>query len=200
MDFDINREISIKLRGSDGIKTVGVRFPTDEEWIERQAKRKVIVKQLGRGTSETIAPHNEENDAALFEKIRKDETVAVDAFEASKIVEQLQLADVDDVETLDNSVTVKLRVLGGSTVHHLKMPSLEDAFKYRASFARVFDLPYNRQEIRINLRASGDLYKRLVESTEGYVGDVPIVHQAVVVRAVLDAQEASLAEDSEANF
>jgi hypothetical protein len=200
MDFDINREISIRLRGSDGIKTVGVRFPTDEEWIERQAKRKVVVKQLGRGTSETIVAHSEENDLALFEKIRKDETVTVDAFEASKVIEQLQLADIDDVEVSDNSVTVKLRVFVGATVHHLKIPSTKDAFEYRSAFARVIDLPYNRQEVRINLRAGGDLYKKLIESTEGYVGDVPIVHQVVAVKAALDAQEASLTEDSEANF
>jgi hypothetical protein len=31
------------------VKTIRVRFPSDEEWAERQRRRKVIVKNLGRG-------------------------------------------------------------------------------------------------------------------------------------------------------
>ena len=47
--FDATRPIAINLRGPDGVKTVRVRFPSDDEWAERQRRRKVIVKQLGRG-------------------------------------------------------------------------------------------------------------------------------------------------------
>jgi hypothetical protein len=35
--------------------------------------------------------------------------------------------------------------------HLLKMPSAKDVFEYRRGFARVLDLPYNRQELIINL-------------------------------------------------
>ena len=80
------------------------------------------------------------------------------------------------------------------------MPSAKDVNQYRRGFARVLDLPFSRQELTINLRAAGDLYKKVVESTEGYAGDVPIIHQAVAVKAALDALEASLQEDREANF
>ena len=55
------------------------------------------------------------------------------------------------------------------------MPSAKDVFEYRRSFARVLDLPYNRQELIINLAPAAALYKRLVESTEGYAGEVPII-------------------------
>jgi hypothetical protein len=58
----------------------------------------------------------------------------------------------------------------------------------------------NRQELTINVRAAGDLYKKLIESTEGYAGDAPIIHQAVAVKAAIDALDASFQEDRDANF
>ena len=47
--FDASRPIAINLRTPEGVKTVRVRFPSDDEWIERQRRRKAIIKQLGRG-------------------------------------------------------------------------------------------------------------------------------------------------------
>ena len=51
---------------AEGTKTVKVRFPTDEEWTERQRRRKIVIKQLGRGISETVIPSSEDVDAVLF--------------------------------------------------------------------------------------------------------------------------------------
>ena len=67
-------------------------------------------------------------------------------------------------------------------------------------FARVLDLPFNRQELTINVRAAGDLYTKLIDATEGYAGDVPIIHQAVAVKAAIDALDTSFQEDRDANF
>jgi hypothetical protein len=74
-----------------------VRFPTDEEWVDRQRRRKIIIKQLGRGISETVVPSSEGGDAELLSKLRVGEGQEVDAYEASRILEQLGQADVDDV-------------------------------------------------------------------------------------------------------
>jgi hypothetical protein len=93
-----------------------------------------------------------------------------------------------------------LRVLGANTLHLLKMPSAKDVSQYRRGFARVLDLPFNRQELTLNIRAAGDLYKKLTDATEGYVGDVPIIHQAVAVKAAIDALDASFQEDRDGNF
>ncbi len=60
--------------------------------------------------------------------------------------------------------------------------------------------PFNRQELTLNIRAAGDLYKKLTDATEGYVGDVPIIHQAVAVKAAIDALDASFQEDRDGNF
>jgi hypothetical protein len=182
------------------VKTVRVRFPSDDEWTERQRRRKVIVKQLGRGISETTIPNGEDIDAALLAKVRTEEGPEVDAFEAQKVIEQLATCDVDDVVLAGDSFRVVLRVLGGTVVHLLKMPSAKDVNQYRRGFARVLDLPFNRQELTINVRAAGDLYKKLTDAIEGYVGDVPVIHQAVAVKAAIDALDASFQEDRDANF
>ena len=199
--FDPKQPITIHLRTPEGAKTVRVRFPSDDEWIERQKKRKVIVKQLGRGVSETTIPDSAEADAALLAKIRVPEENApeVDVFEASRIIEQLSQADVDDVVQEGDGFRVTMRVLGGTVCHVLGMPSAKDVFEYRRGFARVLDLPYNRQELIINLAPAAALYKKLVASTEGYAGEVPIIHQAVAVKAAIDALDGAFQESGDPN-
>jgi len=199
--FDANQTIAMNLRTPEGLKTVRLRFPTDEEWIDRQKKRKVIVKQLGRGVSETTIPDSAEADAALLAKIRvpEENEPEVDAFEASRIIEQLSQADVDDVVQEGDGFRVMMRVLGGTVTHLLRMPSAKDVFEYRRGFARVLDLPYNRQELIINLAPAAALYKKLAAGTEGYTSDVPIIHQAVAVKAVIDALDAAFQESGDPN-
>jgi hypothetical protein len=200
--FDGTVPVAIQLRTPDGTKTVRVRFPNDDDWAERQRRRKVVIKQLGRGRSETLIPNAEDVDAALLAKIRTEEDapVDVDPFEAARCIEQLSHAEVDDAVSVGDNIRVVTNVLGATTVHLLRMPSAKDVFEYRRCFARVVDLPYNRQELTINLRAAGDLYKRLVQATEGYVGAVPIIHQAVAVKAAIDALDNLAQEDRESSF
>jgi hypothetical protein len=199
--FDAARPIALQLRTSAGVKTVRVRFPSDEEWTERQRRRKVIIKQLGRGVSETIIANGEDADGALLAKIRTPEEDApeVDPFEASRIIEQLSQAEVDDVVQAGDAFRVTLRVLGGTVTHVLKMASAKDVTEYRRGFARVLDLPYNRQELTINLAAAGALYKKLITTAEGYAGDAPVMHQAVAVKAAIDALEAGFQEPGDPN-
>jgi hypothetical protein len=73
----------------EGLKSIRVRFPSDDEWIAQQRRRKVTIKQLGRGVSETIIGNAEDADAALLGKIREGDGPEVDPFEASRIFEQL---------------------------------------------------------------------------------------------------------------
>jgi hypothetical protein len=199
--FDASRPVTVNLRTPDGVKTIRVRFPTDEEWIDRQRKRKVIVKQLGRGVSETTIPDSQDVDGALLAKIRvgEDEGPVVDPFEASRVIEQLSQAEVDDVASIGDGFRVTLRVLGGTVTHELRMPSAKDVFEYRRGFARVLDLPYNRQELVINLAPAATLFKKLIQSSDGYAGDVPIIHQAVAVKAAIDAIDAVFQETGDPN-
>jgi hypothetical protein len=200
--FDATKPITMNLRTPEGVKTVRLRFPTDDEWTERQRRRKVIIKQLGRGISETVVPNSEDVDAALMAKLRVQEQdpVEVDPFEASRIIEQLSQAEVDDAVQAGDAFRITLRVLGGTVTHVLAMPSAKDIFEYRRAFARILDLPFNKQELTINLAAAGALYKKLARSAEGYAGEIPIIHQAVAVKAAIDALDAGFQEDRDPNF
>src|SRR6266545_1227507 len=141
MVFDRERMIALKLNTPDGIRTIRVRFPSDEEWTERQRCRKIIVKNLGRNRSESTVAGGENVDAVLVAKIRVEEDGnEVDPFEATRIVEQLSEADVDDVEPLGGSFRVSLRVLGGMTTHVFRMPSAKDVFEYKRGCFRLIDL------------------------------------------------------------
>ena len=198
--FDSGRQVEIKLQSAEGTKIVKVRFPTDEEWTERQRRRKIIIKQLGRGVSETVVPGSEEADADLLAKLRVGDGPEVDAFEATRILEQLSQADVDDVLPEAGAFRVLVRVPGGITTHVLRMPSAKDVIEYRRAFARILDLPFNKQELTVNLGAAGTLYQKLCQETEGYAGSVPVVHQAVAVKAAIDALEAGFEVNRPANF
>jgi hypothetical protein len=191
--------VDIRLRSAEGTKTVKVRFPTDEEWTERQRRRKIVIKQLGRGISETVIANAEDVDAALFAKIRSGEGPEVDPFEASRILEQLSQADVDDVIPEAGAFRVVMRVPGGLTAHVVRMPSAKDVVEYRRGFARVLDLPFNKQELTVNLAAAGALYQKLAQASEGYDGAVPIIHQAVTVKAAIDALDAAFQETGDPN-
>lgn len=197
--FDTNQPIQVKVRTAEGIKTIRVRYPTDEEWMERQRRRRPIIKHLGRGVTETIVTGGEEADAQLLAKIRDGDEPEVDPYEASRIIEQLAQAEVDSVSAEGDSFRVVLRVPGGTTAHLLKMPSAKDVLDYRRSFARIVDLPHSKQELRVNLAAAGELYRKVAVYSEGYAGDVPIVHQAVAVKAAIDELDALLAGDDDPN-
>ncbi|MBE0657543.1 MAG: hypothetical protein IH602_07620, partial [Bryobacteraceae bacterium] len=106
---------------------------------------------------------------------------------------------VDDVVQVCDGFEVTLRVLGGTVTHSLRMPSAMAVFEYRRGFARVLDLPYNRQELIINLAPAGALYKRLAQAADGYAGQVPIIHQAVALKAAIDALDASFQENVDPN-
>ena len=64
--FDAGRQVEVQLRSVEGTKTVKVRFPTDEEWTERQRRRKIVIKQLGRGISETLAQRRQVRKKTSF--------------------------------------------------------------------------------------------------------------------------------------
>lgn len=199
--FDVSRPIALRLRQGAEIATVRVRFPKDEEWLSRQRSRKIIIKQLGRGQSETTVPQGEDVDAALLATIRSDEgQPEVDAFEAQKLIEQLALAEVEDAVAVGATFEISMRVLGATVKHVLKMPSAKQVADYRRGFARVLDLPFGKQQLTLNLHAAAELYTTLAERTDGYVGPVPIVHKTVAVKAAIDALDMDFQGGSDENF
>lgn len=106
LHFDATRPVAIQLRGLEGRKTIRVRFPSEDEWVDRQRRRKVIIKSCGRPRSETTAANGEDVDAALLAKVRTEEQPDVDAFEAQKVIDQLSTCEVDDVVPAGDALRV----------------------------------------------------------------------------------------------
>ncbi len=52
----------------------------------------------------------------------------------------------------------------------------------------------------MNLAAAGALYTKLCEASEGYAGAVPIIRQAVAVKAAIDALDMAFQEDRDASL
>lgn len=200
--FDATVPVILQLRTPGGVKTVRVRFPSDDQWVERMRRQKVIIKDLGRGMSETVVPNGEEVDAALLTKIRVEEEspADVDSFEAAKCIDQLSTCIVEDVVPEGDAYRVTTRVLGCTTAHLLRMPSAKDVFEYRRTFARVLTMPFNKQELRFNLRAATDLYGKLAQGNEGYAGEVPIIHKFQAVKAAIDVLESGFQEERDESF
>lgn len=187
--FDCSQPIAVKLP-PDGARIVRLRFPTDDETADRQRKRKAIVKNLGRGRSETMIPAGEEGDLAFLALLRTDDgTPDVDAAEAEYVVQQILQCEVIDVTPQPEGYRVALAVLGVDTAAILKGPYLGDVRDFRKSYARPMDMQYGTREITINLRAAGELFRKLFISSENYAGDVPLAHQAAMVLAVIEAGE-----------
>jgi hypothetical protein len=53
--------------------------------------------------------------------------------------------------------------------------------------------------LTINLAPAAALFKKLLESSEGYSGEVPIIHQAVAVKAAIDALDGAFQETGDPN-
>ena len=205
--FDRTKNIVITLKHPDGDKKVEVRYPTDDELIRRQLKRKIFIKQQGRGASDTDIPDYSDDDLAIFNKLREGECkdVDVDGYEATLVIERICRAEVlaDGVEESSGSYLVKLQIPGGEATHTIKVPSARQLFKYRRAFSSVRDLPRGRQEMTIHMEAAGELYDAMMSKTTAYPqaeGAVPINHKVVVVKTVIDEVEGAVSANDDLNF
>jgi hypothetical protein len=90
-------------------------------------------------------------------------------------------------------------VPGCETVHFLRMPSQKQVNSYRKAAVRVIDGRHGRQELKVSLSPSAELYDALMaqppteEATgaQAYAGDhIPIIHKAAVVAELLQALRA----------
>ena len=195
--FDASQPIKIKVRTPD-IKIMTVRFPSDDEWIERQSKRQIITRSLGDRSSETTVSDTEEIDGELLKRIRLgDDGIEVDNYEASSVFDRLQRAEVVEVIRDPGQFKISLRVLGGIlTYHALRMPTAREEFKYRKSITQSIDAG-SRNKTTINLAAAADTYKTLLVTNACYSCPVPIVHQAVIVPKVMEETKILLGDDSQ---
>lgn len=183
--FDVSQHIDILLPSPAGAKTVTVRFPSDTELIDRMSRQKTVVRPIGRGKTVSETLNADEINLALVQKILEDGSAAVDEFEATHIVNELIRCEVVDSERSSTAFTITVSVPGAETTHTLRMPTMKQVMQYRRHIVSSVEGRRGGQEIRFNLQVAGDLYDQLVEKTDGYQGDVPVVHKSAVVSEAL---------------
>lgn len=192
--FDATAPITLKLPAPDapdGQKRVTVRFPSDEEWTERQRARKIITKNLGRGMSKSDVPGHEEVDEAFVRKI-KTEGPDIDCYEAMNIVNALSRCDVTDVERDGAGYVVRMAVPGGDVSIPLRMPTAREIYSFRREYVSAVELPYGKSSTSVNLEAAARLFDALSGETTGYAGPVPIIHKEAALVAMIAEFESGL--------
>lgn len=196
MAFDAARTIEVRIAHPDGDKRVTVRWPTDEEWCEYSHRRQVLIRQLTPSETETEVAGAEEAAAELLARIRQDDGPEVDKYEAAWVVDRLSRARLTDIRREDGAIAVEMEVLGAVVKHWMRVPTMAEIAGYRRSFARLIERRGGRQVLRVNLRAAGELYDKIVQRSEGYGSSVPVIHKATAVSELLAflEEEAGLGE------
>jgi hypothetical protein len=189
--FDAARPITLKLQTPDGPKAVSVRFPSDEEWTERQRARKIVTRSLGRGMSKSDVPGHEEVDEAFVRKVKTDGP-EIDCYEAMTIVGVLSRCDVTDVEREDGGYRVRMTVPGGETSVLLRMPTAREIYAFRREYVSAVELPHGKSSTSVNLEAAARLFDSLAGESTGYAGPVPIIHKEAALVAMIAEFESGL--------
>lgn len=181
--YEVVDDVTTRIPRPSGSIEVHLRWPTDEEWIQRQKSRRIIQKNLRMGATETDVLGGDDADAALFEKVRI-ESDGVSPAEASLVLNQMSSSDVIDCQYLGTEFKVKLLLAGSREIEiGLTMPTADQVQKYRRSLARVIDLPYGKQEIRMNATAASDLFNTLVTSKADSA--LPVVFKSPAISAII---------------
>src|SRR5581483_5795353 len=141
--FDPAQPIEVRLNTAAGIKSMSVRFPKNDEWIERAKKRRIVTTQLGRGRSVTQVADSDEIDLGFCHQLAVDKSdIEIDGTEATRIIEMLGAATAIDIAESGNMFVITLLVVGGrKTIHNLTIPSTPDIDRFRRAYVRQLELP-----------------------------------------------------------
>ena len=204
MSFDTKQELEFDppIASSGGLpQKVVLRWPTDEEWAARQRGRKIIIRRLGRGISETVPPEPGEADLKLYSAIAVNGAPVMTPAEAAKVIEVMAVADVFDVQVEGGEATVEMEVASGRVKHHMRIPTADEVLSFRRAAASVLDLPFNQQEIRVTPEAGARLYEKCQGKSEDYVNGIPNIHKDAAARAVIEFIDRALGpRQDDANF
>jgi hypothetical protein len=198
--FDSTAEIGIAWRFGTEKSNIVIRWPTDAEWAERFRRRKILIKRLGRGVNESSIESGEA-DLKLYDQIKLNGAPPLTVQEASFLIDRLTTCEVLGVEVEGEEATVTMNVLAGRVCHRMKLPTVDQVMTLRRQAVRMFDLPYNVQEIRIILEPGARLWDACSGQGWDYTGGIPALHKDTAIRAVIDFMDREIAgSNDEANF
>ncbi|MBN1567933.1 MAG: hypothetical protein JXA73_08795 [Acidobacteria bacterium] len=179
--FDANKPITLKTFGLSGIKPITLRFPSDDEWLERASRRKTIIEFTPTGDSISTVLEPDEEEIELLKNLAIDALPEeIDAHEAGRLIDQLEFTLHENPGEViqGDQLHIILRVPGAVTTHKFRMPSSKELNNYDR---KLHDQqPYGKKKISSvrNLPFLRDLYGKMILESSGYSGGTPIIHQA----------------------
>lgn len=184
--FDTTKPFVIEIL-SGGEKRCECSFPSDQQWTELAKRRKSVKRRTGRGLSDWEEPGRQQAELELLKAIGEAGTEErFDKFESSKIIDLLSRAEVMEVDREGSGFRVELKVFGGTVVHTIGIPTMEDRFRYDREVSK-FTNGSQRVELYINLPPCGEIWDRIKIGTSGYAegSAVPIIHKSAVLSGVI---------------
>jgi len=198
--LDTSQEVTVPGRTSSGRTDITIRWPSDKEWADRNKRRKIFIKRLGRGRSETTVDPGDA-DQRLYEAIKLNGAPPLTVGESTRVIEALAQTDVLDVTLEADTGLVTLATAGGTVHHRLKLPSADQVLAFRRNSTRLIDLPLNTQQIIILLDPAVQLWNDCNGQSDDYAKEIPAVHKDAAIRAVIEALDREVnATADEADF
>jgi hypothetical protein len=186
---------TVRVPGPSGIKTAKIRYPKDQEWCARVHRLRIIRRPIGRDLYQSDVPKQGAADLELLNKILVDCSETFDEAEASLIIDRIDRSRVVSADLEGQQFRIVLDVDGNGTVHLCKIPAPRDLEAFNDSRMK-FASGKRHTEITPSLEPAAELYGKVIVSTEGYAGDVPITHKFAVVSELAD-QVAELVSELE---
>jgi hypothetical protein len=161
---------AIKVTIPNPPKVAYVRLPTTAEMLDYFKQKQT--------TKNTLS--SEELTLALFNKIRLDEGVPFDEWEAQTSFDTLTFSRGSAYERVGDNYVISVDTPLGNTKHTLAIPTQKQLAVYRRNATKNY------------LNAVMGMYKELVQSVEGYIdslttSDVPPLHQLDCINQVFAA-------------
>ena len=176
------------MRTSAGTANIVVRWPTDEEWIAHNKRKRIVQTNIGRGVHTSVQDTGEA-DLKLYESIKLDGAPPLNTDEATYIIELIARCEVTSLEVGAEEAAVQLTLVKGAEAKHaMRIPTIGEMRRLQR-LATVMVLPYSRFQIRPNLEAAAALWDQCGGRAEGYAGPVPNIHKDAAIRAVIQALE-----------
>ncbi len=100
------------------------------------------------------------------------------------MIEKVERTDRLALDRAGAGYRIEFQIPGATVVHVLKIPTQRQMMDYGDSSVRVIH-GRRLQEIHVSLEPAAELYDRILESTEGYAGAVPIIHKAAAVTELI---------------
>lgn len=198
--FDVSLPVRAKIPSPGGVKEIRLRFPNDEDWIERNRRIKTVTRRVGN--EETyILNDPDEHELELLNKYRIGDDPECDEFDARQVFESIGDSEAYEDPVFEDGVfSIPLKVPGGVTKHFLRMMTSKELHQYKKHLSGI-STTGKLTIYSINLAFGGDLYKKLLVRNEGYAsGVVPIVHQVKAVVLARAALASQLGEVEPENF